>query len=239
MGGIIVNLQSNISMLSVLAKGTNYLFGRYLRKKNIFIGGSLVYLKRNRIIDKNYFDYIRLATLELAGHEINSKKLTGSVAELGVYKGKFARYLNQYFPDRKLYLFDTFEGFDKRDIVKETRNNYSSGDQDFSDTSIDAVLRLMPFPQKCKPIRGFFPESAKNIEDQFVFVSLDTDLYDPIYNGLLFFYPRLVTGGYIFVHDFNNDAYRGTREAVEKFCMENKISFLPIPDLGGSVVIIK
>jgi O-methyltransferase len=234
-----LDLQSNISMLAVLAKGTNYLFGRYLRKKNIFIGSSLVYLKRKRIIDKNYFDYIRLASLELAAHEINRKKLEGSVAELGVYKGKFARYLNQYFPDRILYLFDTFEGFDKRDIASETKNKYSSGDQDFSDTSIDAVLQLMPFPQKCEPIKGFFPESAKNIEDRFVFVSLDTDLYEPIYNGLRFFYPRLVAGGYIFIHDFNNDAYKGTREAVEQFCLETKINFLPIPDLGGSVIIIK
>jgi len=226
-------------MLAVLAKGTNYLFGKYLRKKNIFIGSSLLYLERKRNIDKNYFDYIRLATLELASYEINRKKLEGSVAELGVYKGKFARYLNQYFPDRILYLFDTFEGFDKRDIASETKNKYSSGDQDFSDTSVDAVLQLMPFPKKCKPVKGFFPESAKNIDDRFVFVSLDTDLFEPIYNGLLFFYPRLVAGGYIFIHDFNNDAYKGTREAVEKFCLETNINFLPIPDLGGSVVIFK
>jgi O-methyltransferase len=226
-------------MLGALAKGTNYLIGRFLRKKKIFIGSSLFYLDRERDIDKNYFDYIRLATLELVSHEIDRKKLEGSVAELGVYKGKFARYLNQYFPDRLLYLFDTFEGFDNRDIIREKQNNFSSGDQDFSNTSVEEVLQLMPHPQKCKPVKGFFPESAKDIEDRFVFVSLDTDLYEPIYNGLVFFYPRLVNGGYIFVHDFNNDAYKGTRQAVEKFCLEIKINYLPIPDLGGSVIIVK
>jgi O-methyltransferase len=226
-------------MIGKLARGTNYLFGRFLHKKKVFIGSSLVYLNRHRDIDRNYFDYIRLATLELASYEIKKKKLEGNLAELGVYKGKFARYLNQYFPDRLLYLFDTFEGFDKRDISSEKQKNFSLGDQDFSDTSVEAVLNQMPFPAKCKPVKGFFPESAKDIEDQFVLVSLDTDLYDPIYNGLNFFYPRLVPGGYIFIHDFNNDAYKGTREAVEKFCREQHISFLPIPDLGGSVVIIK
>ena len=226
-------------MLGVLARGTNYLFGRLLHKKKIFIGSSLVYLNRKRNIDKDYFDYIRLATLELASHEINRKKLAGNVAELGVYQGKFARYLNLYFSDRILYLFDTFKGFDDRDIVGEKKNNFSSGDQNFSDTSVEAVLKLMPHPKKCKPVKGFFPESARDIEDRFVFVSLDTDLYEPIYNGLMFFYPRLVNGGYIFVHDFNNDVYRGTRAAVEKFCLEQKINFLPIPDLGGSVIIVK
>jgi O-methyltransferase len=228
-----------MGILGVLAKGTNYLFGRFLHKKKIFIGSSLVFLNRERDIDKNYFDYIRLATLELVSNEIARKNLEGSVAELGVYKGKFARYLNQYFPTRLLYLFDTFEGFDNRDIVREKQNHFSTANQDFSDTSVEAVLKWMPHPQKCKPVKGFFPESAKGIEDRFVFVSLDTDLYEPIYNGLHFFYPRLVKGGYIFVHDFNNEAYKGTREAVQKFCLEQKINFLPIPDLGGSVIIMK
>src|ERR1700682_2499277 len=72
-----LNLQQTMSMLRVLAKGTNYLFGRLLRKKNIFIGSSLAYLKRERVIDRNYFDYVRLATLELVSYEMNRQKLVG------------------------------------------------------------------------------------------------------------------------------------------------------------------
>lgn len=226
-------------MINILAKGTNFLIGKTLQRKNIIITSSLGYLNRKREIDKNYFDYVRLATLELISNEINKKNLQGNTAELGVYKGKFARYINQYFPDRSLYLFDTFEGFDKRDVISENQNEFSTGEQDFSDTSVTSVLKLMPFPQKCIPVKGFFPESAKNIDDGFVFVSLDADLYEPIYNGLQFFYPKLVPGGYIFIHDFNNDNYKGARKAVEQFCFEQKINFMPIPDFGGSAVIIK
>ena len=40
-------------------------------------------------------------------------------------------------------------------------------------------MKLMPNPQNCQPVKGFFPESAKDIEDRFVFVSLDADLYEP------------------------------------------------------------
>lgn len=226
-------------MIKIFAKGVNFLAGNILKNSNIFIGNSLDYLQRKRKIDKNYLDYIRLSTLELVSNEINHNKLEGNVAELGVYKGKFARYINQYFPDRTLYLFDTFEGFDKRDVEKEKQKSFSSGEQDFSDTSVEAVLRRMPRPQQCRPVKGFFPESAKGIEDKFVFVSLDADLYEPIYQGLQFFYPKLVRGGYIFIHDFNNDGYKGSRKAVEQFCQEQNISFVPIPDAGGSAVICK
>ena len=226
-------------MIKVIAKGANFLFGKFLRNSHISVNSSLDYLKRKRVIDKNYFDYIRLATIELVSYEINKRALKGNVAELGVYKGKFARYINEYFPERTLYLFDTFAGFDNRDIATENKRNFSSGSQDFSDTSVDAVLNRMPYPENCIPVKGFFPESAKGIDDTFVFVSLDADLYEPLYSGLQFFYPRLVKGGYIFVHDFNNDHYQGARKAVEQFCGEQNISFIPIPDSGGSAIILK
>jgi O-methyltransferase len=227
------------SMIQFIARGINYVFGGMLGKKSVFLGASLNFLNRKRKIDRNYFDYIRLAALELISHEINSKKLSGNVAELGVYKGKFARYINQYFPGRTLYLFDTFEGFDKRDTDKEVKENFSTGEQDFSNTSVEAVLSIMPHRELCKPVKGFFPESANGFDDQVVFVSIDADLYEPIYAGLVFFYPRLVKGGCIFVHDFNNDSYKGARKAVEQFCSEQQIGFVPLPDSGGTAIITK
>ena len=114
-------------MIKLVARGINYIFGNALHKQRTFITNSLEYLGRKRKIDRNYFDYIRLATLELVSHEIELKKLQGNVAELGVYKGKFARYINSYFPTRKLYLFDTFEGFDVKDVSIEKEKNFSAG----------------------------------------------------------------------------------------------------------------
>lgn len=226
-------------MITKFIKGLNYLFGSLLNGKSIYITNSLNYLNRKRQIDKNYFDYIRLSALELVSQEINKKKLIGEVAELGVYKGKFAKYINQYFADRKLFLFDTFKGFDEKDVVKEKENFYSDGTQDFSDTSINMVKQLMPYPNQCIFKQGFFPDTAVGINEQFVFVSIDTDLYEPIYNGLVFFYPRLASGGFIFVHDFNNDGYKGARQAVEKFCSEHKIGFTPLADSCGTAIICK
>ena len=226
-------------MTTFFAKSLNYVFGKVLQKKHISITGSLEFLHRMRDIDYNYFDHIRLSCLELISFEIKRKEIVGNVAELGVYKGKFARFINQFFPERKLYLFDTFEGFDRRDIDKENSLNLSSGEQDFSNTSIAAVLKRIPFPEKCIPVKGFFPESAEVIEDRFVLVSIDADLYQPIYAGLEYFYPRLVRGGYILIHDFNNDNYKGSRQAVEEFCSKNNINFTPLPDAGGSAIICK
>ena len=97
----------------------------------------------------------------------------------------------------------------------------------------------MPHPAQCVVRKGFFPDTAKGLEDQFVFVSLDADLYDPILEGLNYFYPRLQNGGYIFIHDYNNDLYKGARKAVDEFCDSNGLSAIPLPDSCGTAVLKK
>lgn len=52
--------------------------------------------------------------------------VSGACAELGVFRGDTAAIINKVFSDRKLYLFDTFEGFDKNDIKLEQDNKYSN-----------------------------------------------------------------------------------------------------------------
>ncbi|RYD92058.1 MAG: methyltransferase, partial [Sphingobacteriales bacterium] len=74
---------------------------------------------------------------------------------------------------------------------------------------------------------------------RFCLVSIDADLYDPILAGLRFFYPRLDKGGAIMVHDYNNSEYPGARQAVHEFCAEAGVTFVPIPDIGGTVVLRK
>ncbi|MDR3328659.1 MAG: TylF/MycF family methyltransferase [Prevotellaceae bacterium] len=188
-------------------------------------------------------DTMRLAILCLCSDEIKRKALSGNVAELGVYRGEFASKINQLFPDKMLYLFDTFEGFDDKDIVIESQNNFSSatdnGKEKFSNTNIDLVLKAMKYPQKCIVKQGFFPKTAEGLEDKFCFVNLDADLYEPILQGLKFFYPRLEKGGYILIHDYNSNEYKGAKEAMCQFCKSENITFLPLPDAGGSAIICK
>ncbi len=212
---------------------------KLLRYKNLYLVNSLEYKNKAPLLLEPSIDYVRYATLELCRNEIVFHKLKGNIAELGVYQGNFAKRLNILFPDKKLYLFDTFEGFNNKDIEKEISKNYSDGSQDFSNTSVQAVLNKMKYPQNCIIKKGYFPDTAKDVEDTFSFVSIDTDLYEPILNGLIFFYLRLERKGYIFIHDFNNSAYKGAREAVLDFCKEANINYTPIPDSGGSVIITK
>lgn len=141
-----------------------------------------------------------------------------SVAEGGVFRGDFAKYINKVFPDSKLYLFDTFEGFDHRDVEYES-NNYKFGlnDNEFSDTSLDVVMEKMEHPKNIIIKKGFFPETAADVDDRFCFVHLDFDLYVPILEGLRFFYPKMVEGSVILIHDYYNIGLPGVKDAIEDY----------------------
>jgi len=209
------------SMFNVIISPTMYLIGRDREK--------LIY---------NY-DYFRRSSLELVAEELSERGISGSVAELGVFRGDFAQCINCLFPKQKLYLFDTFEGFSNKNFKSESNSSWI--DQDFSNTSVELVLKKMKYPDNCIVRKGFFPETAKGLEnEEYIFVNIDADLYEPIYEGLKYFYPRLKKSGYIFVHDYNaSSAYNGVKKAVKQFSEENDISFFPLSDQLGSVVFVK
>lgn len=184
----------------------------------------------------------RLAFLRVVAEDLFEREIKGSVAELGVYKGSFSRHINAAFPNSKLYLFDTFDGFDQRDVDFDHSLGFDAewikkSHLAFGD--IDYVLSRMPYRDKCVVKKGFFPETVQGIEDRFVFVSLDVDMYQPIYAGLSYFWPRMESGGCIVVHDYADPHWPGVRQAVREFSDREKAAFIPLSDSGGSAVFVK
>ena len=199
------------------------------------------------------WDYVRYRTIELLAEEIRRAQVAGDIAEAGVDYGDCSWIINAAFPDRHMYLYDTFRGFDKRDVELETEKKYTSKAfyesanyflrESFqtAEDQIAYVKSRLPHPENATFRAGYFPETAEGEKDcRFAFVSLDMDLYQPILNGILFFWPRLNEGGFIMIHDYNHREFQGIKDAVKKAEEElGKIPRMPIPDQGGTVVLIK
>lgn len=98
----------------------------------------------------------------------------------------------------------------------------------------------MSFPENCVIRKGYFPETAEGIEENFVFVNLDMDLYKPTYEGLVYFYPRMVEEGIILIHDYFSETYPNVKLAVEDYEKNYAVQLkkMPIGD-GYSIAIVK
>jgi O-methyltransferase len=203
---------------------------------------------------KNTHDYVRCRTLGLLADTVKSnltdrqtdRQTDYKIAELGVFRGDFSVRIQEEFPDKQLYLFDTFEGFstdDKNVDAQKGFGDFSKNSGNFESTSVELVLAKLKFPENCHICKGMFPLSVTEEHRgiKWGFVSLDVDLYQPTLEGLRFFYPSLLPGGFIMIHDFNNPGYMGVRQAVEDFETEtaSPLHKVPIPDSRGTLIISK
>ena len=178
-------------------------------------------------------DYVRLASLELICKRLAN--VAGAAAELGVYRGEFAKYINRLMPERRLYLFDSFEGF------ADNAGASSSFQAAHKNTAADRVMALMPNPGKVIVRQGFFPDSLDGLEEEFCFVSLDVDFYQATLDGLRYFWPRLSPGGFIMLHDWGNPDLPQVAQALEHYEAElgRPIASVPLCDIAGTLVLSK
>lgn len=167
--------------------------------------------------------------------------LEGSVAECGVREGKSALFMLEACErDRKFNLFDSFEGLSDPDPTKDTLASSidaTTGERIFSG-DIEQVQKNFWGRENVVIHQGWIPEKFEAVKGQkFVFVHVDVDLYQPTYDSINFFYPRMVRGGMLICDDYGSSNYPGARQAMDEY-FEDKIE-TPIELPQGQAFIVK
>lgn len=192
----------------------------------------------------SYGDISRFYFFCLAFDQMMKEGVRGDIVELGAYKGATASVLA--IMARRMnttaWILDTFEGFNATDLtgIDAPHQRAESDAMEFSDTSLEAV-RTRVGEERTRFIEGYFPESAAQLPDDLspCLVHIDCDLYQPIIQALNYFYPRLVPGGYLIVHDYASLEWDGAERAVDEFFANKVESVIPLTDGCGSAVIRK
>lgn len=215
-----------------ITKGTLlWFFTKYIFSKLLMVP-YLSQKQRKSIVTTG--DPIRFGTIYLSLEQISKNQIPGSLAECGVYKGRLSKFLLENLPHRRLYLFDTFQGFDSRDSTSVTDNR-------FKNTSEEAVLNYIGETKNVVIRKGYFPETTIGMEkERFAFVMIDFDKYDPTYAALEFFYPRMNKDGFIFVHDYSSSESDWTcSRALNTFLADKPEKPILLPDAWGTALFRK
>ena len=187
--------------------------------------------------------------LESGGSNINiifkllnvTEEIAGQVAECGVYQGHsllpIGLYLKQQNSLKKIYGFDSFEGFNKEVKIDIGLGGDKSSEKKiggFNSTSYNYVQNLIKgfkLKDKIKIYKGYFKHTLSNVhEKKFSFVHLDCDLYSPYKACLEFFYPRMSKGGIILVDEYNDPSWPGCNKAVDEFIQTHSAKLSRIED---------
>ncbi len=170
----------------------------------------------------------------------DTKDVEGSIAEVGTYRGGSAFLLSAFSYNKKVFLFDTYEGLpdSQRTIEGEPSQGW------LSNTSIDYVKDFVLNSgielSKLFLLKGLFPQSAENIKvSNFSLVHLDTDLYSSTFDSLKYFYPKLSKKGRIIIHDYNCFGCPGVKKAVKQFILDTDSNVINLEISESQLMIIK
>lgn len=128
------------------------------------------------------------------------RRIPGSIAECGVYKGGNALLVlstSDAACERPYHLLDSFAGFDHiSDLDPQQRA------ADFRDASFAQVRDLFANFKNVAIHRGFFEETLPALEkSNYCYVYIDCDLYEPTKVLLEYFWKRISSGGLLMLHD--------------------------------------
>lgn len=165
----------------------------------------------SKITDNTLLDEDRLTRLRLYAELVAD--IPGNMAEVGSYRGGSAYLLADAMRDarshHKLYVFDTFEGMPATQEI----DFHQPGD--FSDTSMEHVEALLAeFGTAVSINKGIFPLVCPPAESKFSLVHLDCDIFTSVRDGLKFFWPRMLPGGFIVLDDVFAESCLGARKAA-------------------------
>lgn len=211
----------------------------------------------------NFTKYIKRQKLSrlLAIYEIFKKvlRVKGSVVDCGVYRGfslmawaNISAVLEPANLTRRIYGFDTFEGFpevgeeDESALMKPGKGQLSSGSFDELKQLIEIYdsNRFLGHVEKVRLIKG---DTARTIPEfvsanRHLVVSLlflDLDLYEPTKVALEHFLPRMPKGAIIAFDELDNPIWPGETSAVmEVMGMNNlKVERLEFdPYIGYAII---
>ena len=190
----------------------------------------------------------KTAALRKLAWRLDELGVEGAAADLGAGHGDISWQMNALMPARKLYLFETFTGYDERDVQKEHALGLSDvrvGDHSFTlhelERAEERILERMPYPEQVRIANGWFPETAYDLEDEhYALVHIDTGLYNPTYAGIQYFFSRLSKGGVIVLSGYEDGKTQSVRRAVDDLEKHyGAFLILPLCDLDGTVMIVR
>lgn len=183
---------------------------------------------------------------------IVNNNIQGNFVECGVWRGGSSMVILKTLMlhgvrDRKLYMYDTYEGMsaptqlDGREANKEWKAAVVSDEtnswclskidevrQNMQSTGYDASLIELIKGKVEDTIPGVLPE-------KIALLRLDTDWYESTKHELLHLFPLLVQNGVLVIDDYGH--WEGAKKAVDEYFAGNKNVWMHRLDYTGRLII--
>jgi O-methyltransferase len=164
-------------------------------------------------------------------------KRSGSILEVGVWRGGTGALMADNAPSKTVYLCDTFKG-----VVKAGENDTEYKGREHADASVEIVERLLGKLEvdNVTILEGIFPDDTEwkiPTDERFSLCHIDVDVYQSAKDVLEWVWPRLVSGGIVVYDDYGFENCAGiTKHVNEQVGLKDR---LVLHNLNGHAIVIK
>jgi len=149
----------------------------------------------------------------------------GDVIECGIFQGVtsilMAKLMDVRQSDKKLFLFDSFQGLPEPDRQVDASTNFQKGGWTANRKDVEALLEKYNVLERCIIFEGWFSETLPTLSEgqQFCFAYIDADLYSSTVDCLKHLWPRLGQKSVAVFDDYHHPS-GGVRKAVDDWLAE-------------------
>jgi O-methyltransferase len=199
----------------------------------------------------------RLQGLFLGVNYLVDNGIEGDFVECGVWRGGSSMaaaltFMSKKQPNRKIWMYDTYEGMAETtehdldpngylaaDIIKRSdKSNPRSIFCVASFEDVEANMKSTGYPmENVKFVKGKVEDTLKSdIPEKIAFLRLDTDYYTSTKAEMEILYDKLVPGGVLILDDYGH--WQGARKAVDDyFELKGKKPLFSFLDYAGVIAI--
>lgn len=147
----------------------------------------------------------------------------GDWVEFGCYRGDtsllLAELLRKNHSDKKLWLYDSFEGLPEKSPQDQSELNpeFKQGSLSVSKRELKVRFLHANIPVPIIKKAWFSELTSDDLPETISFAFLDGDFYESIKTSLGLVAPRLTPDGTILIHDYTNHKLPGVARATDEF----------------------
>lgn len=168
-------------------------------------------------------------------------RLEGDFVECGVHRGGAAAAIDAYLGlskmTRRMYLFDTYSGFDES-LLSDTEHARGLYRSEYKEDIYDEVRARFAYASNIIPIKGSVPKSLAGAEvSKVALLLIDMNNAAPEIAAVRFFWDRLTPGAIVVLDDYGWAGHEEQKREFDRFSSEKMVPLLRLPT--GQALMIK
>lgn len=179
-------------------------------------------IKKHRIISQQIHpDELLVLLTELK--KVLDTGVEGDAVEMGCYEGTSAlfiqRVLAQVSPDKKLWLYDSFEGLPDKTTEDDSALGMQFKQGELKASKAVLAKNFVKAGLKIPEIKRawFYELDPGDLPWAICFAFLDGDFYESIMDSLKLVWPKMSAGSVLIIDDYQNNALPGVKQAVNEY----------------------